>query len=183
MEEENKQVETNDDVEITENQKTDEQDNTTFTQAEVDRQISKAVESALSKREAKMKEEMEQRIEQERNEAAEYAKLTQKEQEEAEFNKRLEELEKREQELNNQQLLNQIESDLKENNLPTSFSETLLSLQDNEKIKGKIVEIKEEFDAAVNEQVKEALRQDTPGQSTTEKEVDPFTAKINQYKN
>src|SRR5690625_6048018 len=86
----------------------------------------------------------------------------------------MEELEQREKELNDRQLLNQIESDLKENNLPTSFSETLLSLQDNEKIKGKIVEIKEEFDAAVNEQVKEAHRQDTPGQSTTEKEVDPF---------
>src|SRR5690625_3877251 len=125
MEEENN-IENEEEVKITEENNDEKQDNATFTQSEVDRQISKAVESALSRREAKLEEEYAEKIEKERQDAIQYAKLTQKEQEEAEFNKRMEELEQREKELNDRQLLNQIESDLKENNLPTSFSETLL---------------------------------------------------------
>lgn len=169
-------------VEMTENQQTNEQENTTYTQSEVDRQISKAVESALSKRESKLQKELEERIEKERQDAAEYAKLTEKERAEADYQKRLEELEAREKEINNRQLLGQIESDLKENELPTSLAETLLTIQDNEKIKSKIVDIKKEIDDAVNAKVKEALRQDTPSQSTNEKELDPFAAKLAKYK-
>ena len=169
-------------VEMTENQQTNEQENTTYTQSEVDRQISKAVESALSKRESKLQKELEERIEKERQDAAEYAKLTEKERAEADYQKRLEVLEAREKEINNRQLLGQIESDLKENELPTSLAETLLTIQDNEKIKSKIVDIKKEIDDAVNAKVKEALRQDTPSQSTNEKELDPFAAKLAKYK-
>lgn len=169
-------------VEMTENQQTNEQENTTYTQSEVDRQISKAVESALSKRESKFQKELEERIEKERQDAAEYAKLTEKERAEADYRKLLEELEAREKEINNRQLLGQIESDLKENELPTSLAETLLTIQDNEKIKSKIVDIKKEIDDAVNAKVKEALRQDTPSQSTNEKELDPFAAKLAKYK-
>lgn|SRR5699024_367463 len=169
-------------VETTENTQDDEQDNATFTRSDVDREVSKAVESALSKREAKLKEEMEARIEEERNEAAEYAKLTQKEQEEAEYKKRIEELEKREQELNNRQLLNQIESDLKDNSLPIELADTLLSLQDNEKIKTRINDIKSYVDELVNGRVKEALRQETPNASTKDIKHDPFQAKIAKYK-
>lgn len=184
MEEKNNaiEVETNEEVETTENTQNEEQENATFTQSEVDSQISKAVESALKKRESKMQEELEKRIEKERNEAAEYAKLTQKEQEEADYKKRKEELEKREQELNNRELKSQVESDLKENNLPLTFADTLISVQDNEKIKGKIADIKTEFDEAVNAQVKEALRQETPTQSTKDLADDPFTAKLAKYK-
>lgn len=169
-------------VEMTENKQINERENTTYTQSEVDRQISKAVESALSKRESKLQKELEERIEKERQDAAEYAKLTEKERAEADYQKRLEELEAREKEINNRQLLGQIESDLKENELPTSLAETLLTIQDNEKIKSKIVDIKKEIDDAVNAKVKEALRQDTPSQSTNEKELDPFAAKLAKYK-
>lgn len=182
MPEENNTIETNEEVETTENNTNEEQENTTYTQSEVDSKISKAVESALKKREAKMQEELEERIEKERNEAAEYAKLTQKEQEEEDYKKRMQELEKREQEINNRELKAQVESDLKENNLPLTLADTLISVQDNEKIKGKIADIKKDFDDAVNAQVKEALRQETPTQSTKELADDPFTAKLAKYK-
>src|SRR5699024_5076928 len=138
--------------------------------------------SALEKREAKMQKELEQRIEKERNEAAEYAKLTAKEQEEADYKKRIEQLEKREKELNDRQLLNQIESDLKENSLPVSFAQSLLTMKDNEKIKKAISSIKKEFDNAINEQVKEKLRQDTPGVGVQATEKDPFQTILEKYK-
>ena len=148
----------------------EEQENITYTQSEVDRQISKAVENALEKNRAKWEKEKQEQIEKERNEAAEYAKLTQKEKEEADYKKRLEELEKRERELNNRQLASQIESDLRENNLPVAFTDSLLAIQDNEKIKEAISDIKKEFVDAINTQVKDALRQDTPKASHTKVE-------------
>lgn len=180
MEQENKTNES-EQVETTENTQEEKQDNATYSQSEVDRQISKAVESALKKQRSKWEEEKEQEIEKAKNEAVEYAKMTQKEKEEAEFKKRLEQLEDREKELNNRELLSQIESDLKENELPASFAQSLLAIQDNEKIKEAITGIKKEFDEAVNAQVKEKLRQDTPEAGTKEINNDPFAAKLAKY--
>ncbi|WP_337970245.1 capsid assembly scaffolding protein Gp46 family protein [Virgibacillus salexigens] len=134
----------------------------TFTQSEVDSQISKAVENALKKQQEKLEKQKQDEIEKAKQDAVEYAKLTQKEKEEADYKKRVESLEKRERELNNRQLLSEIESDLKESELPTAFAESLLTIQDNEKIKESIADIKKQFDEAVNAKVKEALRQDTP---------------------
>jgi len=176
---------TDEDNQIDDKQDDDEHDDNqdkTFTQSEVDSQISKAVDKALKNQQSKLEEQMQEKIEQERNEAAEYAKLTQKEKEEADYNKRLEALEKREKELNDRQLLNQIESDLKENSLPTSFAQSLLTIQDNGKIKDAITNIKEEFDSAVNEQVNSRLRQDTPSEGTKATESDPFAKIMSKYK-
>lgn len=55
-----------------------------------------------------------------------------------------------------------VESDLKEKGLPTSFAESLIHLEDNEQINDVVNSIKEDFDKAVQEQVKEATRQSTP---------------------
>ena len=160
----------------------EQQEEPTYSQSDVDRQISKAVDSALKKQRAKWEEEKQQEIEKAKNEAEEYAKMSQKEKEEAEIKKRLEEIKKREQELNNRQLLAEIETDLKDNNLPSSFAEALLSIQDNEKIKQAITGIKKDFDEAVNAQVKEALRQDTPDEGTQDLTQDVFQQKVNKYK-
>src|SRR5699024_2037277 len=134
----------------------------TLTQSEEDSQISKAVDSALKKQQDKLEKQKQEELDRAKAEATEYAKLTQKEKEEADYNKRMRALEEREQELNNKELLSQIESDLKENELPTSFAQSLLAIQDNEKIKESITDIKKQFDEAVNEAVKGKLRQDTP---------------------
>src|SRR5699024_8633241 len=56
-------------VEITENTQEDEQETTTYTQSELDRQVSKAVESAITKQRNKWEEEKQQEIEQAKNEA------------------------------------------------------------------------------------------------------------------
>lgn len=168
-------------VETTENTQEEKQDNTTFTQSDVDRQISKAVESALKNGRAKWEEEKQKEIEQAKNEAEEYAKMSQKEKEDAEYQKRIDALEKREKELNDRQLLSEIETDLKDNKLPASFAQSLLAIQDNEKIKQAITDIKKDFDEAVNAQVKEALRQETPDESTAELTNNPIQAKLAKY--
>lgn len=157
MEEKDNAVETNEEVETTENTQNEEQENTTFTQSEVDSQISKAVEKALNNRD----KEVEKRIEEERKEAERLAKLTEKEREKEELTKREKDLEKRAAELERKELLSDAESTLRDKNLPTSFSEVLLG-DDAEKTLKNINKFKETFDSAVNEAVKEKLRQDTP---------------------
>lgn len=148
----------------------------TFTQSEVDSQISKAVEKALQRKQADFEKQLEEKLAAERKSAEEYAKMTAKEKEEAKYQERLKELEAREKEINSRELLTQIESDLKENELPLSFAKSLLSVGDNEKIKESIAGIKKDFDTAVNEKVKEALRQDVPnaggGMSQSNKPLD-----------
>lgn len=170
--EENKQVEEKQEEQVTEE---------TYTRSDVDREISKAVETAINNQRKKWEEEKQAEIERAKNEAAEYAKMTQKEKEEAELKRKLEEIEKREQELNQRELLAQIKSDLQENELPTELAETFIGLQDNEKIKANIKSVKELIDKEINNRVKERLRQDTPEESVGEVKTDPFTEKLRKY--
>ena len=154
----------------------------TYTRSEVDSQISKAVESALEKNRQKLEAEFNERLEAEKQEAIEYQKLTDKQKMEKDMEKRLAEIEAREKEINNRELLSKINDDLRENNLPTSLAETLVGLGDSEKIKDSIAKIKKDFDEAVNNQVKESVRQRTPEQSTTDGTIDPFEEKLKKYR-
>ncbi|MEF2293135.1 DUF4355 domain-containing protein [Virgibacillus dokdonensis] len=135
----------------------------TFSKSEVDSAISKAVNNALKKREKKFEQEKQQAIEDAKKDAAEYAKMTEKEKQEVDYQKRMKQLEQRERELNLKQLHSEIATDLKEGGLPIEFAESLIHLEDNEKIKEAITGIKKQFDEAVNAAVKEKLRQETPG--------------------
>lgn len=127
-------------------------------EAESDRKLAKALE----KKQKEWDTQLDQRIADAKKDAEQYAKMTQKEREDAEYKKRIEELDKRERELNTKQLRSDVEADLKDQGLPAAFSESLIKLEDNEKIKEAVTSIKKEFDAAVNNAVKEKLRQDPP---------------------
>ncbi len=127
-------------------------------EAESDRKLAKALE----KKQKEWEEQLDQKIADAKKDAEQYAKMTQKEREDAEFKKRLEALDKRERELNTKQLCSEVETDLKDEGLPAAFAESLIMLEDNEKIKEAVSSIKKEFDAAVNNAVKEKLRQDPP---------------------
>ena len=138
----------------------------TLSQAELDKKIEaeadRKLAKALEKKQAEWQTQLDEKLAAERKTAEEYAKMTAKEKEDAAYKSRLSELEKREQELNKRQLLTQVEADLKENGLPASFASSLLTVGDNEQIKGAINTIKKDFDEAVNEAVKGKLRQETP---------------------
>ncbi|WZY01602.1 DUF4355 domain-containing protein [Bacillus sp. FSL W7-1360] len=134
-------------------------------QKKIEAESDRKLEKALEKKKKEWQKQMEEKVKEARKDAEEYAKLTEREKQEADYKKRLEELEAKERQLNEQQLLTQIEADLKEHQLPSVFAPALLSIGDNEKIKESIVDIKQHFDDAVNERVKAKLRQDTPSAS------------------
>src|SRR5699024_8689714 len=159
MEEENNTIETktNEEVEITESTQNEEQENTTYSRSDVDREISKAVEKALKNRD----KEVETRIEKERQEAERLAKLTEKEREKEQLTKREQELDKRAKELERKELLSDAESTLREKELPVTFAGVLLG-EDADTTLDNINNFKKSFDEAVNNAVKERLRQDTP---------------------
>ncbi len=138
------------------------QEQETYTRSEVDSQISKAVETALSKRDRKHQQELDKAREEAKKEAESYAKLSEKEKKDKEFEKREQALAEKEKEFKLRELKADVESDLKEKGLPTSFAQSLIHLEDNEQINDVVNSIKEDFDRAVQEQVKEATRQSTP---------------------
>lgn len=145
----------------------DDQKQETYTRSEVDSQISKAVDSALSKRERKHQQELEQAREEAKKEAESYAKLTEKEKKDKEFEKREQALAEKEKEFRLRELKADVENDLKDKGLPTSFAESLIHLEDNEQINEVVNAIKEDFDRAVQEQVKEATRQSIPSDQSS----------------
>lgn len=133
-----------------------------LTQSELDSQKHKAVNKALANQEKKFEQRLKEAVENARSEAESYAKLTEKEKKDKEFEKREQALAEKEKEFRLRELKSDVESDLKEKGLPTSFAESLIHLEDNEKISEVVNEIKSDFDKAVQEQVKEATRQSTP---------------------
>lgn len=145
----------------------DENKQETYTKSEVDSAISKAVDSALKKRERKHQQDLEQAREEAKKKAESYAKLTEKEKRDKEIEEREQALAEKEKEFKLRELKSDVESDLKEKGLPTSFAESLIHLEDNEKISDVVKEIKADFDNAVKEQVKEVTRQSTPSNQSS----------------
>ena len=133
-----------------------------LTQSELDSQKHKAVNKALANQEKKFEQRLKEAVENARSEAESYAKLTEKEKRDKEFEKREKSLAKKEKEFRLRELKADVENDLKDKGLPTSFAESLIHLEDNEQINEVVNAIKEDFDRAVQEQVKEATRQSTP---------------------
>lgn len=133
-----------------------------YTQSELDRQISKAVESAISKQREKFEAEKQAEIEKAKKEAEEYSKLSEREKLERDLTEREKAIEKKEQEIRLAKLQSDVSKDLEEQGLPSSFSDVLVLLDDSKKIKTIVTDLKDKFDSAVKEQVKESLRQDDP---------------------
>lgn len=133
-----------------------------LTQSELDSQKHKAVNKALANQEKKFEQRLKEAVENARSEAESYAKLTEKEKKDKEFEKREQALAEKEKEFRLRELKADVENDLKDKGLPTSFADSLIHLEDNEQINEVVNAIKEDFDRAVQEQVKEATRQSTP---------------------
>src|SRR5699024_8987720 len=148
-------------VEITENTQEEEQENTTFTRSDVDREVSKEVQSALDKREAKHKEEMQKAIEDAIAEKEHLSKLSEKERQEEQLSQREKEIAEREAEIARKELKADAIADLNDKGLPSEFADILLG-EDAESTLENINTFKTTFDEAVNAAVKERLRQETP---------------------
>lgn len=154
-----------------------------YSQSEVDSAISKAVDKALSKQEKRFQQQLEDEVEKTRKKAENYAKLTEKEKKDKQLEERENKLKERERELNLRHLKSDVEADLKDNNLPTSFADTLILIEDNDKIKESIQSIKKDFNAAVKEQVKEATRQNTPSSGSNNHQTNSKSKSIFELAN
>lgn len=140
----------------------EEKDEVTYTQSDVDRSISKAVESALRKREAKFEEEKQAAIEKAKREAVEYSKLTEKERLEKELADREAEIAKREEELRLRTLKAEVQADLIKESLPDSLADVLVLLGDAENIRNVVRDLKTTMDEGIKVGIKERLSQNTP---------------------
>ncbi|MCH4520180.1 capsid assembly scaffolding protein Gp46 family protein [Staphylococcus haemolyticus] len=134
----------------------------TYTQSELDAKISKASEKNKRRLAEEYDKKLQEEIERVRREEQSYAKMTQKEKEEQELSKREKAIAEREKAQALKELKSDVVDDLKEQELPTSFADALIKIEDNEEIKDVIRQIKKDFDSAVGEKVKEATRQATP---------------------
>lgn len=133
----------------------------TFTQSEVDSQISKAVNSALTKRDEKHQAELQKAIDDAIAEKERLSKLSEKERKDEELTQREQEIANRLAEIERKELKSEAVEDLQGKNLPTDFADFLLADNAENTLKN-INDFKTAFDNAVNAAVKEKLRQETP---------------------
>ena len=138
-----------------------------LTQSELDSQKHKAVNKALANQEKKFEQRLKEAVENARSEGESYAKLTEKEKKDKQLKEREKAIAKREKTQALKELKSDVVDDLKEQELPTSFAEALIKIEDNEEIKDVIRQIKKDFDSAVGEKVKEVTRQSTPSNQSS----------------
>lgn len=126
-------------------------------EAEADRKLA----SALKKKEDEWKVQTQQQIDAAIAEKERLSKLSEKERKDEELNQREKDIANRLAELERKELKADAIADLNKKELPSSFADFLLADNAENTLKN-INTFKEAFDAAVNEAVKEKLRQDTP---------------------
>lgn len=126
-------------------------------EAESDRKLAKALERKQKEWEAQQQKAIDDAL----AEKERLSKLSEKEREEAQLTKREKELADREAQIQRAELKAEAVEDLQEKGLPSEFADFLLA-ENAEKTLENINGFKKAFDDAVNETVKEKLRQDTP---------------------
>lgn len=162
MENENTVIE--DVVEETEGQ---EEEQTTFTQADVDSQISKAVQTALQNREKKYAKELKNQVAQAVKEAQDLAKMTEEERINAGLQAREQAIAQREAEADRKEFLADVRSELSRVGLPINLAELVVNSTDRDGADTLIQQIKADWDGAIKETVKASARQVDPKASET----------------
>lgn len=134
------------------------------------------IDAQISKLYSKWEAEHLEKIEEAKKEAETVAKMSEKERKDREIQKRLDAVAKREKAINDRELLADIKETLTEEQLPVVFGETLLLLQDRDKIKETIETIKAVWDAEMQQKIKEQFRQPDPKAGSSAGTVDVGTA-------
>lgn len=139
----------------------------TYTQAELDSQISKSVESALSRRDKKHQSEMDAAIQKAVEDALSRETMSEKERMDADLQAREEAIAQREAEAERREFKAQVVGELQEVSLPISFAEMIVNSSDPEN-SGKLVDsIKKDIDQMIQNSLKEFARQPDPKTSET----------------
>ena len=129
----------------------------TFTQEEVDKMITKRLQ--------RERKDIEAKIEAERKEAEELAKLSEQERQKKLFEKQVKEFEETKRAFENERLLNETSKQLASKNLPIEFAE-MLKGNDAEKTFENIQLFEVKFNEAVEKVVTERLRGNVPKTTT-----------------
>lgn len=141
----------------------------TFTQEEVDKMISKRLQ--------RERKDIEAKIEKERLEAEELAKLSEADRQRKLFEKQVAEFEETKKAFENEKLLNETSKQLASKNLPIEFAE-MLKGTDAETTFENIKVFEEKFNAALEVKVNERLRGNVPKTGTvTSGTVNPYDEK------
>ena len=131
-------------------------------QKNLDSLIGKAVDKALKNNDAKWQKLLDDKVAEATKKAEAYAKMTQKEREEADLERRSKELADKEAAFAQRELLVNVKDDLQEQKLPIAFADALVLIDDAEKIKDAIKSLKETWDKEISEAIKAKARQETP---------------------
>lgn len=132
----------------------------------------------ISAEKDKWQKEHEADVEEAKNEAAKLAKMSAKEREDAENKKRLDDIAKREANLNRRELEVATKTELVNSALPESFLDVVIG-KDAESTKENIKKVKELFDKEVQAEVTNRLKTDLPKAGSTAG-GDSITARIQQ---
>ena len=162
--EENQNVATEQNEQVVEQPQEETKPEKTFTQAELDAIVKKR----LDKAEQKFNERLNQL-----EEAQKLAQMSEQEKQQFEFDKRIKELEQREQALlekenaySKQQYQNEIENQLKAKGLPTDLADLLINL-DAETVSKKIDSMANAIGASVNSEIENKLKSSSIPQEPT----------------
>lgn len=138
--------------------KTDNVEVKTFTQEEVDKMITKRL--------ARERKDIEAKVEAERKEAEQLATLSEKERQQALFEKQVKEFEETKKAFENERLLNEVSKQLASKNLPIEFAE-MLKGQDAETSFENIKAFESKFNEALEKAVNDRVKGTTPRVGTT----------------
>ena len=140
-------------------------------QAEFDRRVQKAIDTAVSNAQKKWQALTDDKL----SEAEKLSKMSKDEKAEYQRAKERKEFEAEKAAFEKEKLLVAVKEDLQKQNLPIAFADSLAGIGDAEKIKEAITGIKESWDAEIQEAIKAKARQGTPFEGGASHKVDQIT--------
>jgi len=140
---------------------------TTEQQAEVDRQISKAVNNALARKADDNQAAIDKAVAEALAKAEKESKLSAAEKEELRLSEREKELEAKEKEFERKNRVVEIKGKLTDMGLPIILAEMIADKTDEDEIEEVLENLKTNWDEKLQEEVKAGARQSTPKTSTT----------------
>ena len=150
------------------------QNEKTYTQAEFKSLSDKMVSKALETAKANWEKGLEERLQNERDEAARLATLSAEERAKEEFNKKIKEFEEEKAQHKTERLQFECAKQLGESNLPVSFA-NLLTGKDAEATSANIKTFEDEFNKAVQAEVEHRMKGKAPLMGGTQSaDSDPF---------
>lgn len=131
-------------------------------QSELDSIINKAVNTALENHKKKSEATVQSRIEEEIKKREDYAKLTEDQKRDKDFEDKQTKFNEEVAEFNHRKLVMEVKEDLVNKKLPVEFAETFALHGDAEKALEAVTAFEKAFNEAVSNKVKETARQSTP---------------------